>query len=470
MNPHCARHGCWQLSLRGGLRVWLAICLLCVAGSGCTTVFSKPVTSATQSTLPWLAGFAAPPVESAAPFDLTLIQPAPRSGTGPDDLLEITIWDLYEPGKPHTFPARVDAQGRIVVPHLDEFVVTGFSPAEIEAKLVETYRRQELLKQPRVLVRELGSTPVHAYVTGAVQRPGLINLPRREASVFATLIAAGGLSRNAGLNVHVSDQGRSQPTGQPQSGLTATPHPPQMAGNAGITLPGSTVNPVTPINNPATLINRVPPPEPPQQEQPPTPDEGHSEPVPQQLVNHSDSITVSADGLSPLDARLPGKVEATGSNIEETVATRPEAHPNPIPQSQPGHWFDLTVERDREALKQLVLHDGDVVTVRPAAPPVRITGAVVQPGAYRTPAGNALNLGDAIQLAGGLGANDTHVVIVLTRPATSESSLRRWTFRMGPGEKLPANMPAIQPGDQVHVEPTAQARVQSLMGSLWPGK
>ena len=28
----------------------------------------------------------------------------------------------------------------------------------------------------------------------------------------------------------------------------------------------------------------------------------------------------------------------------------------------------------------------------------------------------------------------------------------------------------LEPGDLVHVEPTAQARVQSLVGSIWPRK
>src|SRR6185295_11227696 len=113
----------------------------------------------------------------------------------------VTIWDLYEPGKPHTFPARVDGQGQVVVPHLDPIEVLGTTTAEVEAKLIETYRTQDLLKQPRVLVRTLTSTPLHIYVTGAVLRPGLIDLPPRDSSVFAALIAAGGLSRSAGLHV-----------------------------------------------------------------------------------------------------------------------------------------------------------------------------------------------------------------------------------------------------------------------------
>src|SRR3954471_19559833 len=102
MHPLHHRPECCLRSLLMELRLWVLGCLLCGAATGCSTVFSKPVMSSTQAGLPWLAGFAAAPVDTAPPFDLTQIQPARRTGIVPDDMLEITIWDLYEPGKPHT--------------------------------------------------------------------------------------------------------------------------------------------------------------------------------------------------------------------------------------------------------------------------------------------------------------------------------------------------------------------------------
>ncbi|MES2794238.1 MAG: hypothetical protein V4719_31785, partial [Planctomycetota bacterium] len=189
----------------------------------------------------------------------------------------------------------------------------------------------------------------------------------------------------------------------------------------------------------------------------------------QQMVNHSQSVAVSTDGHSKPE--VPSSEATTSSpGVEVAVATRPDRPSKIQSQSQPGRWYDLSVEHDRESLRQLVLRDGDVVTVRPAAPPVRITGAVTQPGSYRTPANDSLGLNDAISLAGGFGTTDLPMVVVLTRPANSEHGLERWTFRMGHGEKLPSNAPHVEPGDLLHVEPTAQARVQSLVGSLLPRK
>lgn len=446
-----------RLSLPNGSRMWFAVCLLSLIGSGCSTVFSKPVMSSTQPGLPWLAGFAAPPVETAPPFDLTQIQPVRHPGTAPDDMLEITIWDLYEPGRPHTFPSRVDSQGQIVVPHLDTVLVTGQTPAEIEAKLSEAYRQQEILKQPRILVRELSSAPIHAYVTGAVLRPGLINLPRDDASVFAALVAAGGLSRHAGMQVYVSEQAGSKPPEQAAASVPDALTSTLVAGNSGMQLPDH--NAATPA-----------PAEPQLPVQPDVSDVAAATPPLQQMVNHSEAVAVSADGhTKPADAGTePSNPQRP--MIEEAVATRPDRPSKTGSQSQPGHWYDLSVADDRESLKQLVLRDGDVVTVRPAAPPIRITGAVAQPGSYRSPANNSLGLNEAIQLAGGVGTTDLPMVVILTRPATSEHGLERWTFRMGHGERLPPQAPNVEPGDLVHVEPTAQARVQTLVGSIWRGK
>lgn len=447
---HCMCHAtAWYLMVVG---------LACLGGSGCTSIFSKPVMSSAPQSIPWLANLAAPPVDNTPPFDLAQIQPAPQSGISANDLLEVTIWDLYEPGKPHTFPTRVDAQFSIVVPHLDPIVVKGATPAEIESRLSDAYRGQDLLKQPRILVRELAPAPLHVYVTGAVLRPGLIDLPPHDPSVFAALVAAGGLSRGAGLHVFVSDRSSGQQSGTANASIEdPLANTPLVAGNAGLQLPESTAQVIRPG--------------PPGPVDPPAPVDEAAEPPPLQLINHSEPLKVSEDEHSRDSSKsTPGSHPSkSGSGIVKGVATRPDFPSGAAKTDQPGHWYDLSVERDRDQLKQLVLRDGDLVTVRPAASPVRITGAVTQPGSYRAPATNALTLLDAIQLAGGFSASDQPMFVVLTRPATAEHGLQRWSFPMGRGEKLPANMPYVQPGDMVHVEPTARARVQSLVDSIWPG-
>jgi protein involved in polysaccharide export with SLBB domain len=439
----------------GGARKLLIVCLVCVWGSGCASIFSKPVMSSAPQSLAWLANLATAPIESAPAFDLAQIQPATKSGIAANDMLEITIWDLYEPGKPHTFPTRVDTHDCIVVPHLDPILVKGAVPAEVESRLSEAYRSQDMLKQPRILVRELASAPLHIYVTGAVLRPGLIDLPPHDPSVFAALVAAGGLSRGAGLHVFVSERASPQRDGAAQASVQDPQSTmPVVVGNGGLRLP----------TEPTAKATR---PGPPQKAAPPAPVDDSEEPM--QLVNHSEPLKVAEQNPSSAESGSTKRSNRSKSDVVEAIATRPDFPSAAVKQDSTGHWYDLSVERDRDSLKHLVLRDGDMVTVRPAAPPVRITGAVSQPGSYRAPATNALTLLDAIQLAGGFTSSDMPMSVVLTRPATAERGLQRWSFRMGHGEKLPANMPSVLPGDLVHAEPTARARVQSLVDSLLPG-
>jgi protein involved in polysaccharide export with SLBB domain len=449
------------------------VCGLSLLTCGCASIFSRPVMSASPQSLQWFSNLAAAPVETSQPFDLTAIQPVSTTGIVANDMLEITIWDLYEPGKPHTFPTRVGPDGKITLPHVESISVVGTNAAEVEGQLISSYRERDVLKQPRILVRELPSAPLHVYVTGSVLRPGLIHLPRRSASVFAALVSAGGLSRHAGMHVFVSDQSAAKPAEPVQAAVPAVETPaelPLVAGNSGMQLatetPTAAVQPVaerktksTKAAQPAKSVMRF-----------------QSEPPPQSATE-LDLPDTAVGGYSPAGTEIPESElrnqpdqNVNPPGVEESIATRPGPSQTEAQPSRPGHWYDLSAERDREQLKQLVLRDGDVITVRVAAQPVRITGAVAQPGPYRTPASNTLTLIEAVELAGGLSVRDKPVAVILTRPAAGERGLQRWTFHMGDGQPMPSNAPFVQSGDLVHVEPTAKARVQSVVDAFRPSK
>lgn len=193
---------------RAGRRCVLALLAVSVLGvSGCM-MFEKPVENAAPVALSWLTNWSAQPLASTRPFDIELLKPAvARSAIGPQSLLEVTVWDLYEPGRPHTFPVRVSSRETIEVPLLGEQSVTGRSPGELENLLSQEFRRRELLQQPRILVRSLESGHVRVQVTGAVLRPGFVELAREQAGVYDALIAAGSLKSNAGTQILVTRRG-----------------------------------------------------------------------------------------------------------------------------------------------------------------------------------------------------------------------------------------------------------------------
>ncbi len=202
--PDTARNRFWAW-LTGLILPGIATCL---AAPGCA-IFSPPAATAPRP-LSWLTHFVSQPLDASEAFDLNSIKPPPHAASvGSDSLLEITVWDLLEPGSPHTFPVRVSAAQTIDVPLLGEISVAGKTIPEIEQGLHDALQSGEFLNQPRVLVRSLDAPQVTIHVSGAVIRPGPVALPRTNASVYAALVSAGGLKAAAGTQIAVSHK----PTG-----------------------------------------------------------------------------------------------------------------------------------------------------------------------------------------------------------------------------------------------------------------
>jgi polysaccharide export outer membrane protein len=120
-----------------------------------------------------------------------------ESRIGPDDMLEITVFEAPELN--HTL--RVSANGEISLQLLGEVRAGGLTPRQLELVLQELLRRT-YMKDPHVgvFVRELQSHPVS--VVGAVKRPGVFQI-RGTKTVLELLSMAEGLADDAGDTVLV---------------------------------------------------------------------------------------------------------------------------------------------------------------------------------------------------------------------------------------------------------------------------
>jgi len=120
-----------------------------------------------------------------------------ESRIGPDDMLEITVFDAPELN--HTL--RVSANGEISLQLLGEVRAGGLTPRQLELVLQELLRRT-YMKDPHVgvFVRELQSHPVS--VVGAVKKPGVFQI-RGTKTVLELLSMAEGLADDAGDTVVV---------------------------------------------------------------------------------------------------------------------------------------------------------------------------------------------------------------------------------------------------------------------------
>jgi polysaccharide export outer membrane protein len=142
-----------------------ALCLLVLAG--CTT---PALSEAEQAAMAQMG---------AASEVLTL-----KEG----DVLKITFPSV--PNMDTTQQVRQD--GRISLPILGEYVVTGKSTDGLSKELLELYEPQLVSKEVNVT---LVSSTYPFYVTGAVLRPGKITTDRR-ISAFEAIMEAGGFDKD----------------------------------------------------------------------------------------------------------------------------------------------------------------------------------------------------------------------------------------------------------------------------------
>ena len=126
-----------------------------------------------------------------------LAGPDPGYRIGPDDLLEISVFEAPELNR----TIRVSSVGEFSLPPLGEVRAEGLSPRELEVVLQELLRRS-FLKDPHVgvFVREMKSHPVSVF--GAVRAPGVYQISGVR-SLVEILSMAGGLADDAGDTVVV---------------------------------------------------------------------------------------------------------------------------------------------------------------------------------------------------------------------------------------------------------------------------
>lgn len=116
---------------------------------------------------------------------------------GPGDLIEVQVMDLEEINGDY----RVDSQGNIVMPYLDQVSVLNLTSQQLQEQITQGLKAN-VLNNPKVIVRvkEHRSKPIS--VIGAVKKPGRIpdNL---NIDLLGAITQAGGVSDNAGNRVFI---------------------------------------------------------------------------------------------------------------------------------------------------------------------------------------------------------------------------------------------------------------------------
>lgn len=116
---------------------------------------------------------------------------------GPDDLLEITVFEYPDMNT----SARVTASGRVTLPLIGVVEVAPLTPRELEIE-IQTRLRDGFLNDPHVtvFVGEYGSQPV--AVGGAVRQPDIYQIRGRKF-LLDMIALAGGVDDDAGKTIQI---------------------------------------------------------------------------------------------------------------------------------------------------------------------------------------------------------------------------------------------------------------------------
>jgi polysaccharide export outer membrane protein len=129
---------------------------------------------------------------------------------GPEDLLEISIfeWELREETKTASF--RVSETGYIAMPVISAVFVGGQSVGDIKTRIEKKLKEGGFIQNPRVSVNIKEYRSKKVAVLGSVKDPGVYTLRQNVTTLLDILSLAGGVNDRAGFVAYVIRPGEQQ--------------------------------------------------------------------------------------------------------------------------------------------------------------------------------------------------------------------------------------------------------------------
>jgi len=130
------------------------------------------------------------------------------------DVLEVSISTGYGNEKVEVMPVRVDDEGNANVPILGHVPLAGLELLAAEHAIAAAGIERGIYRNPSVTVTMKKRRMNKITVVGAVEKPGVYELPRADSTLLAAIVAAQGLTKQAGTNVEIRSANRA-PNGSP---------------------------------------------------------------------------------------------------------------------------------------------------------------------------------------------------------------------------------------------------------------
>lgn len=128
---------------------------------------------------------------------------------GPGDFLEVSIAASLSKDDQVTIPVRVQDDGMGDIPDIGKVQLAGLRPQAAESMIRAAAIQKQLYHRPSVTVSVADKKKNYVRVLGAVNKPGLHELPPNASDIVSAIAAAEGLADDAGESVEVRNPVRT---------------------------------------------------------------------------------------------------------------------------------------------------------------------------------------------------------------------------------------------------------------------
>lgn len=177
---------------------FIAIAIVTVGAVGC----AGRVVRARRLPAQWQAAH----VSNARIVDLGRLSTPTTSSTviEPEDVVDVSINSGIDPGaQAAVVPVRVGPDGKASLSLIGTVEVAGLEPHAAEQEIAKAAIDRGIYRVPQVTVTIRKKATNRITVIGAVEKPGVIEVPRGQSTLLTALVSAGALSKNAGTKVEV---------------------------------------------------------------------------------------------------------------------------------------------------------------------------------------------------------------------------------------------------------------------------
>ncbi len=122
---------------------------------------------------------------------------------GRGDVLKVSIAAGLEADAIIEFPLRVGDDGTALISQLGRIYLDGLHLMQAEQQIAAACIQGRLYRQPNVTVTMQKQQLNQIIVTGGVEKPRMVELPRGSSYLLQAIIAAGGLGEDAGTRVEI---------------------------------------------------------------------------------------------------------------------------------------------------------------------------------------------------------------------------------------------------------------------------